>query len=589
MKALDWMIVAAYCAFMLVIGVAFARRAGASMESYFIAGRKLPWWVLGFSAAATYSGAGAAPAFTMFVFRYGLVGNWWWWLSFAIWMPLVAVIWSKMWRRLRIVTTAEFIEARYGGKEARVFRGIYAVFMSFGWAVLLNGYVMGWLIRAMAPVFHWTDLQVILFATGLILIYCTLSGFLGVVYSDVVQFLIFLGGNLVLIPVILHKVGGLSFVYEQVVLRRGAEFFHSLPPHGELGLMTLLLLVVQGLFFASSPAAGEGYTAQRFMGARNEFHAQTGQLFNAFMTLIVRVVPFLFLGLIGAAILPVSTTDPDSVWGILVARFSVPGLTGILVAAELAAFMSTIDTHVNWGSSFLINDLYRKFIKREASEGHYVFVSRAATAGILVLSVLVGYFLVEEMMAWFLFINSVVVAFILPLSWLRFFWWRHNIYREAAALIIGLPLSYIVWFPLGFSQPDKHPFWHGFLLLFSLGWVVIVSVDLLTRPESREKLREFYRKCRPPGLWGPVAQEIEPEKAGERRKETGRDAVDCVLGSVCCLCSVAGLAALFGKQMLVFSIAGLVSLGSGSLFLVRWRERGIFRSLGKPLVFFDRS
>ncbi|MGD2294408.1 MAG: hypothetical protein PVF22_01055 [Candidatus Aminicenantes bacterium] len=579
MKTVDWTILAAYCSFMLAIGLYFTRRAGKSMESYFIAGRKMPWWLLGFSATATYSDAGAAPAFTMLVFRYGLLGNWWWWASFAVWMPLVAVIWSKLWRRLRVVTTAEFMELRYGGREARFFRGIYAVYMSLGWAVLLNGYVMGWLIRAVAPIFSWSDLQVILFASGLILVYCTLSGFLGVVYSDVVQFLIFFGGNLVLIPVILNKVGGLSFVYEQAVSQRGMGFFQTLPPHGELGVMTLLFLLIQGLFFASSPAGGEGYTAQRFLSAKNEFHAQTGQLFNASLSLIFRIIPFLFLGIIGAALLPAASTDPDRVWGLLVARFSVPGLTGILVAAELAAFMSTIDTHVNWGSSFLINDLYRKFVRRSASEKHYVLISRAATAFILILSVLVGYFLVDRMMAWFLFINSVMVAFILPLSWLRFFWWRHNIYGEAAAIIFGLPLSYVVWFPMGFSQTDKHPFWQGFLLLFALGWIVIFTADLLTRPEKMERLKEFYLKCRPPGFWSPVARALGEEQPKERRKETLRDVFDCILGSLCCLCSVTGLTALFGRRMPVFIVAAVLSVISGGFFLFRWKKRGVFRSL----------
>jgi SSS family solute:Na+ symporter len=243
MQTIDWTILALYCSLMLAIGFYFARRAGKSMEDYFIAGRKLPWWLVGISATATYSDAGAAPAFTMLIFRYGLLGNWWWWASFAIWMPLVAVIWSKLWRRLRIVTTAEFMQLRYGGREARIFRGIYAVFMGLGWAVLLNGYVIGWLIRAVAPIFSWSDIQILLSAGGLILVYCTLSGFLGVVYSDVVQFLIFFIGNLILIPVILNRVGGLSFVYEQAISQRGTEFFQALPPHGELGLMTLLFLM----------------------------------------------------------------------------------------------------------------------------------------------------------------------------------------------------------------------------------------------------------------------------------------------------------------------------------------------------------
>jgi Na+/proline symporter len=535
--------------------------------------------VLGLSAAATYSDAGAAPAFTMLVFQNGLIGNWWWWISFAVWMPLVAVLWSKFWRRLRVVTTAEFMELRFGGREAHIFRAVYALFMSLGWAVLLNGYVMGWLVRAMAPIINLSNLEIILFSTGLVLIYCTLSGLLGVAYSDVVQFFIFFGANLIFVPVVLHKIGGLSGVYKQVLSQRGPEFFHPLPPHGEIAGMTLLFLTIQGLFFASSPAGGEGYTAQRFMAAKNEFHAQTGQFFNAFVTLIIRVIPFLFLGIIGAAILPAASTEPARVWGILVSRFSLPGLTGLLVAGELAAFMSTIDTHVNWGSSFLVNDLYRQFVKKQASEKHYVLISRLTTAAILVLSVLVGYFLVNQMMAWFLFINSVMVAFILPLSWLRFFWWRHNIYGEAAAIIIGLPLSYIIWFPLGFSLPDKHPYWHGFFLLFALGWVTIVLMDLLTRPEKIEKLKEFYRRCRPPGFWGPVKAEVEAIEKKAIRKENLQDITDCILGGIFCLSSVSSLVTLFAWKLTLFSGALILSLLSGGSLTLRWKKRGIFSSL----------
>jgi len=579
MAPADWIIIAAYCIFMLYLGFHFTPKASESMEGYFIAGRKLPWWVIGFSAAATYTDAGAAPAFTMLVFQSGLIGNWWWWITFAIWMPLVAVIWSKFWRRLRIVTTAEFMELRYGGKEARIFRGIYALYMSLGWAVLLNGYVIGWFLRAMGPIFKWSDFELIIFAAGLVLIYSILSGLFGVVYTDVVQFLVFFSANIILIPIILHKVGGLNTVFNQVVSQRGADFFHPLPPFGEIAGMTLFFLFIQGLFFASSPAGGEGYTAQRFMAAKNEFHAQTGQLFNALITLIIRVTPFLFLGIIAAAILPLASTSPERVWGILVSRFSLPGLTGLLVAGELAAFMSTIDTHINWGSSFLVNDLYRQFLKKKAPEKHYVFVGRLSTLFVIILSVFVGYFLVNQMMAWFLFINSVMVAFILPLSWLRFFWWRHNVYGEAAAIIIGLPLSYIIWFPLGFSQTDKHPFWHGFFLLFALGWIVIILSDMLTRPEKKEKLKEFYRKCRPPGFWGPVKAEIEGTERKAIKKENLQDIADCFLGALFCLSAVGALSTFFSKEWVLFFILLFLCLGSGGWFLRRWKKRGVFASL----------
>jgi Na+/proline symporter len=586
MTSLDWLIIAGYSVFLLALGLFFTRRAGKSMEHYFVAGRSLPWWVLGLSASATYTGAGAAPAFTMLVFQNGLVGNWWWWLSFAVWMPLVAVIWSKLWRRLRVVTTAELLEIRYGGQAAALFRPFYALMMGLGWAVLLNGYVMGWLIRAMAPIFGWSDLKVLLLASGLILIYCTLSGLFGVVYSDVFQFFIFLIGNSLLVVVVLHEIGGLGALYSHLLSARGESFLQPLPPAGELTWMVLLFLFIQGLFFASSPSGGEGYTAQRFMAARNEFHAQAGQMFNAFITLVVRVIPFIILGMAGAALLP-SSTDPERIWGILVARFSFSGLTGLLIAAELAAFMSTIDTHINWGSSFLINDLYRRFFspKKEDQGRQIVLISRLTTAGLLILSVLVGYFLVDRMMAWFLFINSVAVAFMLPLSWLRFFWWRHNIYGEATAFLVGLPLAYIVWFPLGFSDPTRHPFWQGFLLLFGLGWLTILGVDLLTRPEARETLLNFYRRCQPPGLWGPVKKWLADEDSRlEIRATTGKDVVDSLLGIVFCLGAIVSLLGFFSLQWELLGGSLGVTLLAGVVFLRRWSTRGIFSGLKKERI-----
>ena len=248
----------------------------------------------------------------------------------------------------------------------------------------------------------------------------------------------------------------------------GAEsFFRVLPPVSGLDTLTIFAFIVQGLFFAASPTGGEGFTAQRFMAARNEFHAQVGQLFNALLTLIIRVVPFLFLGMIAAAIYaPGTVAEPGEIWARMVRTYAPAGLLGLLVAGVFAAYMSTISTLMNWGASYIVNDLYKPFIRQDESERHYVWVGRVGSVVIFALSLIVAYYFVEGLRAWFLFINSVVFAFILPLSWLRFFWWRLNIYGEAAALIIGLPLSYIVWFPLGFSNEQAHPFWQGFLLLF---------------------------------------------------------------------------------------------------------------------------
>jgi Na+/proline symporter len=476
------------------------------------------------------------------------------------------------------------LNIRYSGKFAHAYRGIYAVFMSFGFIVVLMGYVSGWLGAALGPILGWEPISLILFSAIVTAAYTVASGLSGVAYTDAYQFGIFLIGNIILVPIVLAGAGGMEQVYQAIEMTRGASGAETLlrviPPADGLGGLTILAFAVQGLFFAASPTGGEGFTAQRFMAARNEFHAQVGQLFNAILTLIVRVVPFLFLGLIAAALYaPGTVAEPGEIWAMMVRTYAPVGLLGLLVAGIFAAYMSTISTLMNWGASYVVNDFYKPFIRPEKSERHYVWVGRLGSILIFGLSLFVAYYFVEGLRAWFLFINSVVFAFILPLSWLRFFWWRLNIYGEAAALIIGLPLSYIVWFPLGFSNEQAHPFWQGFLFLFGLGAVTIIAVTYLTRPERIETLREFYRRCRPPGFWGPVVQEFGGETRQQIRRETLRDLVDCALGVVFCTASIEAVIAPLGRNWGVFVVSLIIGLISGGAFIFRWKRRGVFRAL----------
>ncbi|HKO99120.1 MAG TPA: hypothetical protein VJU86_19120 [Pyrinomonadaceae bacterium] len=584
MRTLDWTVVGLYFLFMLIVGLYFMRRASRSLADYFVSGRDLPWWVIALSAVATYTDAGLAPAVTMLTWQGGLLGNAVWWIPYVVWMPLGAVLWSKYWRRLGTVTSAELLNIRYSGKVAHAYRGIYAVFMSFGFIVVLMGYVSGWLGAALGPILGWEPLSLILFSAIVTAAYTVASGLSGVAYTDAYQFGIFLVGNIILVPIVLFAAGGMEHVYQTIELTRGAveseSFFRVLPPVKGLDVLTVMAFTVQGLFFAASPTGGEGFTAQRFMAARNEFHAQVGQLFNALLTLIVRVVPFLFLGVIAAALYaPGSVTEPGEIWARMVRTYAPVGLLGLLVAGIFAAYMSTVSTLMNWGASYIVNDFYKPFVRPKESENHYVWVGRIGSVVIFALSLFVAYYFVEGLRAWFLFINSVVFAFILPLSWLRFFWWRLNIYGEAAALIIGLPLSYIVWFPLGFSNEQAHPFWEGFLLLFGLGFATIVVVTYLTRPERIETLREFYARCRPPGFWGPVVKDFDPQLRREIRQETLTDIIDCVLGVVFCTSAILAVISPLGRHWWIFAAAMGVCLLSGGLFIVRWSRRGVFRSL----------
>jgi solute:Na+ symporter, SSS family len=589
LRTLDWIVVGLYFLFMLIVGLYFMRRASRSMADYFVSGRDLPWWVIALSAVATYTDAGLAPAVTMLTYQGGLLGNAVWWIPYVVWMPLGAVLWSKYWRRLGTVTSAELLNIRYSGKFAHAYRGIYSVFMSFGFIVVLMGYVSGWLGAALGPILGWEPISLILFAAVVTAAYTVASGLSGVAYTDAYQFGIFLIGNIILVPIVLSAAGGLDNVYQTIEATRGAAGAETLlrviPPAEGLGGLTILAFLVQGLFFAASPTGGEGFTAQRFMAARNEFHAQVGQLFNAMLTLIVRVVPFLFLGLIAAALYaPGTIAEPGEIWARMVRSYAPVGLLGLLVAGIFAAYMSTISTLMNWGASYVVNDLYQPFIRPGETERHYVWVGRIGSVVIFGFSLFVAYYFVEGLRAWFLFINSVVFAFILPLSWLRFFWWRLNIYGEAAALIIGLPLSYIVWFPLGFSNEQAHPFWQGFLLLFGLGIITIIAVTYLTPAERIETLREFYRRCRPPGFWGPVVKDFGVETRAQIRRETLTDLIDCALGVLFCTAAIEAVISPLGRHWGVFVASLTVGLLSGGLFIVRWSRRGVFRGLsaGSP-------
>lgn len=569
MTSIDWAIVGVYLLISLGIGVAFVKRASRSMEDYFVAGRSLPWWVIGFANCATYTGASAA--FVGLIFRYGLVGNFFWWTSWIVWLPLVAVLWARYWRRLGIVTTAEFIEVRYSGRTARAYRALYAFYNAFGWAPLLTGYVTGWMVVMFQPILGWSPFEITLACGALTMVYTIVSGMFGIAYNDVFQFVLYVAAGFLLLPPLLGHFGGYDAMVAAAVQRRGTAFMQILPPTGDLTPLVLLALFVQGFFFAASPTAGEGTTAQRFMSARDEVHAALGQMLSAFLSLVVRLVPFIVFAIAAAALYPADDPQhPEKVWAPLVLRFASPttGLLGLIVAAELAGYMSTADAYMNWGGSFITNDIYRRLIRPDASDRTLALVGKLTSAGIIALSFLVTLFLVEGMTSWFMYINSVMVVFILPLAWLRFFWWRLNVWGEAAGVVLGLPLGYLIWFPLGFKD---QPLWVGSFILFGMGWAAILLVTWLTPPENMETLREFYRRCRPLGFWGPVAASF-PEEFRERiRRDTRRCLTDCALGVVVCGAMVVLLNACVARSAPV-ALASVAAMAvTGFVFLRRWR------------------
>jgi SSS family solute:Na+ symporter len=316
-----------------------------------------------------------------------------------------------------------------------------------------------------------------------------------------------------------------------------------------------LALLIQGLFFAGSPTAGEGMTAQRFMAAKNEAHAIGGQLFNAFLALSFRTIPLIGLGIIAMSMFWVPelvqsigpapegfrmVDDAVHVYAELIKATALPiGFIGILMTVEAAAYMNTLSSLINWGSSFIVNDFYKSLAPKVTPRGE-VTVGRITTLLLFIFAGTVAVLYVKGMINWFLFINSAMVIFLLPLSWLRFFWWRFNVWGELAATVLGLPASIYVWFVLDFQN---RPLWEGVGVLFLASVVVLLGVTLLTPAESDETLRRFYAKCRPPGLWGRFKQMPGPNQPAQQSLR--RELFDCLIGTLACLGLVIATNAVF--------------------------------------------
>ncbi|MCC6492534.1 MAG: sodium:solute symporter [Pirellulales bacterium] len=585
----DWAVIAAYSLAMVGLGLYFSRAATKSAESYLIGERSLPWWVIGFANVSTYSDCGGGWVWLFFVGGFMYL-NQIAWIAWPIWMPLVGVFWAKMWRRSGLVTTGELIEFRYSGRMAAAFRGFYGLYACLGWATVFLGYGTAMLSQMLAPLIGWTPLEVVLVFGAIALSYTLLGGLLGAAYIDVPQFFIFFLAACAVWYFGVADFGSYREVLDRAMANRPADFWQIVPPstggNQYVQPLTLVALSLIGLFLAGSPCAGEGWTAQRCLAAKDERHAVLGQIFNCLLTLVVRMVPLLPLAMLAIALYPASdpgghtsmrlpggeTAPSISVWSQLVIRYAdrVPGFGGILIAAVLAGYMSTVGTLLQWGSSFVVNDFYRRHVRPHAAEGQYILVARLTMVVMMVL----GAFLavgIDDIGPWVFFINAAMIAPALPLAWLRWFWSRFNVWGELFGLVISVPLASLVWFWIPWEADGR--IWQPTLLLLGVGLVGSVVVALLTPPESDETLRKFYLKVRPPGAWRRIRNDLAAAGAidlEQQRREFHWDLAASMCGIVFCFTMVY---AFFMSVMLRWPAAAALSAAaaiSGAAFFHCW-------------------
>lgn len=547
LNTLDWLIIIGYFTISLLIGLYYMRRAGRSTEEFFLSDRSLPWWLAGTSMVATTFAADTPLAVTEMVARNGVAGNWLWWSMLASGM-LTVFFFARLWRRAQVMTDVEFAELRYSGKPAAFLRGFRALYL----ALPINLIIMGWVNLGMAKVLSGTlglvKWQALALCLGITFIYSVLSGFWGIVVTDAVQFVIAIVGSIALAIFAVNAVGGLESLNAQLAtvtpsgstepfgVGGAVSFFPDGSAAWMLPLLTLAVYLGVNWWASWYPGAepgGGGYVAQRIFSAKNEKHGLLATLWFNIAHYAVRPWPWIIVALCslvlyqGGTVNP-ETGNPDPAFGyVRVMNEYLPGgFRGLLLASFGAAYMSTISTQMNWGSSYLVNDFYRRFIKTDASERHYVLASRLATLLVVICSIFVTYFMSRITRGWELVLTLGAGTGLVYI--LRWYWWRINAWSEvsamAAALVVSLSLGYVFdsSTPIGFART--------ILTTVGVTTLVWIVVTFATSPEPFPKLADFYRRVRPAGPgWAPVADKL---GIPVRSEEIGPNLVNWLSGIV---------------------------------------------------------
>lgn len=586
MTVFDWLIVASYSVATILIGLYFTRRAAASTTDFFIAGRSLPWFIAGTSiVATTYSSD--TPLFVAGLSRNeGIYGNWFWW-AFAIGNLASVFFFSRLWRRTEAVTDVQFVALRYEPGPATSFlRAFKAIFDG----VVVNCVIMASVTVAMTKVLkvllNLSDTEALftlpLFGpvtetiaalallAVLAVIYTTLSGLYGVVYTDLIQFALAMTGSIALAVIVYVQAssGGLleslaaSPDFKAATLHFFPDFtavewsnFFSLNwrslPVADMAAFTFMVYIGVA-WWAGAP--GSGYLVQRLLATRSEKDALYANLWFTFCHYVVRPWPWILVGLISMIYFP-GIADAESAYPEMIHRFLPVGLKGVMVASLLAAFMSTLDTHLNWGASYLINDLYRPFIVKDRTQKHYVRASRVCMVLLACLAIVVGTRL-SGILAAYKYIGVITGGISLVMI-LRWYWWRINPWSEISAMATSLVFGNLAEIYLA-NYTDEAGVVHDFfalrlVLVLAIATIVWLAVTLLCPARPGTTVRAFHRKMR---IGGPGWRRVAEEESGIAKDTAGMQDPPLRLTAAAWLSSIGCLYAAL--------------LGAGKLLLHEW-------------------
>ena len=583
LENIDWLIISAFFILSLAIGIIVSKKSGKDVTEFFLSGRKMPWWLLGISMVATTFSADTPNLVTDIVRTNGVAGNWIWW-AFLLTGMLTVFVYAKLWRRSEVLTDLEFYELRYSGKGAAFLRGFRAFYLGAIFNVLimasvcLAGIKIGGALLGLSPV------ETLLITCTITVVYSSIGGLRGIIITDFFQFILAMVATFWAAYEIVNlpQVAGLTNLLNHPDVIPKLNLIPDIADTDLFIAVFIIPLAVQwwAVWYPGAEPGGGGYVAQRMLSAKDEKNAIWATLLFNFMHYAIRPWPWILIALASIVVFPdldsLRVAFPNTIVGNDLAypamiSFLPPGLLGLLVASLIAAFMSTISTHLNWGSSYLVHDFYRRFFVKGKLETHYVSMGRVFTVLLMVFSAFFALFLNNSLQAFGIILQigaGTGLIFIL-----RWFWYRVNVYSELTAMIVSflVAIMFEVIIPNNFSVEEKLIIG---VTITTISWLI---VTLITPPSSMETLQNFYKKIQPGGPgWKKVIEESEAKGiniTGKKEKWDVPSGILCMLfGSISVYSILFGIGYLLYSKTTTGIIFMLISVVSVIVLMKFWKR-----------------
>jgi len=593
LSTLDWGIIILFFALTLVIGIVVSRKAGTSTTEFFLSGRNMPWWLLGISMVATTFSADTPNLVTDIVRKNGVSGNWVWW-AFLLTGMLTVFVYAKLWRKSGVVTDLEFYELRYSGKGAAFLRGFRALYLGVFFNIMIMASVCLAAIKIGSVLLGFTAIETLVIASTITVLYSSLGGLKGVVITDFFQFILAMGATFWATYYIidLPQIGTLENLLTHPNVVPKLDFIPDFQQREVFITLFILPIAVQwwSVWYPGAEPGGGGYIAQRMLSAKDEKNAVWATLLFNFAHYALRPWPWILIALASLIIFPdiqsiqlaFPNIDPSIVKDDLaypaMMTFLPAGLIGLIVASLIAAFMSTISSHLNWGSSYVVYDFYQRFVKPDASEKELVKIGRLSTVVLMIASALFALLLSNALEAFQILLQIGAGTGLLFI--MRWFWYRINAYSEVTAMTVSFILA--LYFKLIHVKLGFDPIANDIQLLLgvaitTVSWVV---VTLLTPPSDKSTLNEFYKITQPGGPgWDKVVSDAKEDGID---LDTEKRAWNVPTGILCMLVGSVGIyGALFSTGYFIYGeyLEGLI------LFSVTILAFVLLRKLMKKLMF----